>query len=398
MRARAAALLWIALSVPVGACDDEVIPPSKTPSKVLVKEATPQERRDAACKAKSLPTRESIRTNDGAPELPTGTIARVDVDGASDAAAARSAIGIAPGESLTLEKTQNAMRRLFALGDVDDVELDAKPSAQGVVVHFRIVPRPKLGEVVIHGGTIYDNLELEKALHAASGATYDPNTIMTTRTTLVDALHERGYADATLNVTGERAQDGAVDLCVDLHEGSKVTIDSIKFTGLARIKEIELSSTLDTDHGRINAPGGVIDQGKIDEAISKMAEVFDARGLAKGTISTKTTRNGDKVSLVFEIEEGPVILVRRYEVKGDLAADAGTYQRLLSVKPKDVFSRAKLVADLKKISELHEKKKRTDLVVEPQTQLDDKNNTVDVVLVVIDPKKQKLTPPPAPPK
>jgi outer membrane protein assembly factor BamA len=381
------------------ACDDEVIPPSKTPNRVSLHQSSPAERRDAACKAKSLPSRDAIKTNEGVPEIPQGNVARVDVDGASDAAAARAAIGIAAGEPLTLEKTQAAIRKLYALGDVDDVRLDIAKTSQGAVLHFVIDKRAKLGEVVLHGGSIDDAPELEKALHATSGAPYDPAMLMRTRATLVDALHDRGYSDATLAVTGERAQDGVVDLCVDLHEGSKITIDSIKFIGLSRIKETELSSTLDTDHGRINAVGGVIDQNKIDEAVAKMAEVFDARGLAKGTISTKTTRNGDKVSLVFEIEEGPVVLIRRYDIKGDLVADAGTYHRLMSIKPKDVFSRAHLMADLKKIGELHEKKNRADLVIEPQTQLDDKNNTVDVVLVVVDPKKvQQQQPPPAPPK
>ncbi len=129
-----------------------------------------------------------------------------------------------------------------------------------------------------------------------------------------------------------------------------------------------------------------------------MAEVFDARGLAKGTISTKTARNGDKVALTFEIEEGPVVTVRRYDVKGDLAADASAYRALMTLKPKDPFSRAKLIADLKKIADMHEKKNRADLIVEPQTQLDEKASTVDVILAVIDPKKAKQQTPPPPPK
>ena len=38
----------------VVACDDEYIPP-KTPPKIAVAEATPAERREAACKSKELP-------------------------------------------------------------------------------------------------------------------------------------------------------------------------------------------------------------------------------------------------------------------------------------------------------------------------------------------------------
>ena len=142
------------------ACDDEVIPPKNPSNKVSMKELTPAERRDAACKAKTLPTRESIKTNDGAAEIPSGTVARVDVDGVGDVAAAHAAIGIAPGEQVSVEKTQAAMRKLFALGDVDDVRLDTKTSPQGIVLHFMVDHRPKLGEIVLHGGTIYDAPEI----------------------------------------------------------------------------------------------------------------------------------------------------------------------------------------------------------------------------------------------
>ncbi len=394
-----AQLLALALFASVAACDDEVIPPKAPQKTVAVKQATPAERRDAACKAQQLPPAVTSTPSDASSEtVPEGAVVRVDVDGAADAAAARATVGIAPGDTVTTAKAQDAIRKLYALGGADDVRLLARREGQGVVLHFTVVKRPTFGEVVIHGGTLYDAPELEKALSATAGATYDPAAIVATRGKLVDALHERGYADAALSIVGARAQDGSVDLCVDLKEGHKITLDSITFQGLKKIKESELRATIDTESGRINTSGGILDQNKLDEAISKMAEIFDAQGLAKGRISTKTTRNGDKVSLLFDVEEGPVVRLRRYEVKGALVADAGAYKKLLSLKPKDPFSRAKLVADLQKIAELHEKKGRKDLVVQPQVQPDDKNDTVDVVLMVIDPKKAKQAPPPPPPK
>ncbi len=392
MRAR---IFAMAALLALAACDDEVIPP-KVPTKTAQKEATPAERREAACKAKDLPGTGS-HTTDGALDLPQGKVARVEVEGATDEARARTATGISEGETLTLAKTQDAIRKIYALGDVDDVRLEARPSASGIVLHFTVSKRPTYGQVVIHGGTVYDAPELEKALKATGGAAYDPVALMAARGTLVDGLRQRGYSDATLALGGVRAQDGTVDLCVDLHEGSKITIEAITFKGLSKLKEEELRAAFDTDHGRINAPGGVVDQAKLDEAMSKLAEIFDSHGLAKGNITPKTQRNGDKVSLVFEVDEGPVVTLRRYEVKGDLIADAGAYKKLMTLKSKDPFSRAKLVADMQKIGDMHEKKGRKDLEIQPDTKVDDKNNTVDVVLKIVDPKKVSQQAPPPPP-
>jgi len=284
--ARAAIFAFAAICA-VAACDDEVIPP-KTPTKTTQRESTPAERRDAACKAKELPGA-AARVTEPPNDLPQGKVGSVEVEGAPDEARARAAIGIAAGDPLTLEKTQDALRKIYALGDVDDVRLEVRP---GNVLHFTLAKRPTYGQVVIHGGTIYDAPELEKALHAAGGATYDPVALVAARGTLVDGLRQRGYADATLALGGVRAQDGTVDICVDLHEGSKVTIDSVTFKGLSKLKEEDLRATLDTDHGRVNAPGGVVDQSKLDDALTKMAEIFDAHGLAKGNVTPKTQRSG----------------------------------------------------------------------------------------------------------
>ncbi len=390
---------WLALVVLfAAACDDEFIPPRTPVKTATVPEATPAERRDAACKSKELPGPPAAKVGDGTLDpIPTGSVGHISVDGATDEARARAAIGIAQGETLTVQKTQDAMKHLYELGDYEDVRLEARPSPQGPLLRFVLQKRATLGEVVIHGGTLYDSPELENAFHAKTGTPYNPVAVVATRVKLIDALRQRGYADASLNIVGARAGDGNVDLCIDLHEGSKVAIDGIAFHGLVKLKEDELKPLIDTDHGRINAPGGILDQDKIDEAVSKMAEVLDAHGMAKGIIQTKTPRSGDKVSVVFEVDEGPVIVVRRYDIKGDLATDAGAYRKLLTLKSKDPFSRAKLRADMLKIDELHAKQGRQDLKLEPQTQADEKNNTVDIVLLVVDPKKIKAPPPPPPP-
>ena len=383
----------LALAAAATACDDEFIPP-KTPTKTTAKEISPAERRENACKAKELPSGAS-RAVEGQADLPQGNVSRVEIEGAADEAKARAAIGIAAGEPVSLAKTQDAIRKLWQLGEADDVRLEARP---GVVLHFTIEKRPVYGQVVIHGGSVIDAPELEKALHATGGAAYDPVALVAARGTLVGGLKARGFSDATLSLAGVREPDNTVDLCVDLHEGSKVTIDSVAFKGLAKLKEADLLATIDTDHGRINAAGGIVDQTKLDEAVTKMAELFDKSGLAKAQVTPKQQRNGDKVSLVFEVDEGPVITLRRYDIKGDLITDTSAYRKLMTMKSKDPFSRAHLVADMQSIGEMHDKKGRKDIEIQPQTQVDDKNNTIDVILVVVDPKKVQQKPPPPPPK
>ena len=167
------------------------------------------------------------------------------LEGAQDDPRFRAAIGIAPGDPLSLGKTQvqSALRRIYELGEYDDVRLEAVPlrpaAGRRPPVH-RCRNDASLGEVVIHGGTVLPGPELENAFHATSGAKYDPAALVATRTSLVQSLRQKGYQDATLSVVGERATDGKVDICIDLREGNKVTLDTISFNGLKNVKEEEL--------------------------------------------------------------------------------------------------------------------------------------------------------------
>ena len=394
---RLASLLLVA-AVFAGACDDDYIPP-RTPhaaaSAAVAAPMTPAERREAACKAQSLPPPAAPSQSVASAEAPHGVVARVDVEGASDEARARAALGIAKGDAFDAAKAGAAIRHLYELGDADDVHLEARTTPQGVELRYTVRPKAKLGEVVIHGGSLIDVPELERALHAKAGGTYEPATVASSRAALVDSLHQRGYLDASLNVVGIRT-GGDVDLCVELHEGAKVTVDRVAFSGISRIKEEELRALIDTDGGHVNAAGGVLDPGKLDDAIVKMNTLYFDRGMIRASVTGKTQRNADKVSITFTVEEGPVFTVRRYEITGDMVGDAGAYRKLLSQRSKEPFSPAKLDADMHKIAELDEKRGRKDLQIQPDTHIDDKNNTVDVVLHVVDPKKVQAAPPPPP--
>ena len=55
----------------------------------------------------------------------------------------------------------------------------------------------------------------------------------------------------------------------------KITIESVAFKGMSKLKEADLLATIDTDHGRINAPGGIVDQTKLDDAITKIADAYN---------------------------------------------------------------------------------------------------------------------------
>lgn len=354
---------------------------------------------DAACSAKSLwsPDPQPIAPNLGTPQ---GKVTAIEIVGVSGDARVKDAVRLAVGDEFDAAKARDSLQRMWAIGDFDDVGLDVAEKDGGVSLRFRITPFPKLGEIFIEGdGEADKKAELEKALRSAGGDKYVARALAMARVGFLTGLNERGYIDSSMTLTSAKNEDGAVDVCAVVKKGALVTIDRIRFEGLKVIKESDLLPQMDTDGGKANVVGGVIDGPRIEHSAQQFALVLGDHGMPTSQITYDVERKNDKATLVFKIVEGPVFKLRRYEVVGDRIADAGTYQKLLKLKPKDLFNQTALMADRDAIQAFHKSKGRPDLELVPETSLDPKSGTVDLVFRVVDPKKPAPPPKPAtPPK
>ena len=72
---------FLAAFILCAACDDEFIPPRVPQKTSTLPDATPSERRDAACKSKELPPPPAAKAGDGTTDPPpTGSVAHIDFD------------------------------------------------------------------------------------------------------------------------------------------------------------------------------------------------------------------------------------------------------------------------------------------------------------------------------
>ncbi len=377
--------LALALLLALAACG------GATPTKELPHPGLPPppkvDHREAACGAKTLWAQEPapIAQNLGTPQ---GKISAVEITGVSGDARVKDAIKLAVGDEFDGAKAQASMKAIFALGDFDDVALDVLEKDGTVAVRFRITPRPTLGEIFIDSDAEQEKKDdLEKALRTASGEKYVPRALAAARIGFLTGLTKRGYMDASMELRSAKNDDGAVDLCVAVKKGPLVTIDRVRFDGLKTVKEADLVAKIDTDGGKFNVAGGVVDGERVERAAQEIAKVLADKGMPTSEIAYDLQRKDDKATLIFKIVEGPVFKIRRYEVVGDRLADAGTYQRLLKVKSKDLFNQSGILADKAALDAFHKSKNRADMEILPETALDPKSGLVDVVFRVVDPKK-----------
>ena len=328
-----------------------------------------------------------------------GKVRAIEFDGAPADDRLKAAAGMAVGDDFDATKAQAALRALYALGGFEDVSMDVGEKDAGLLVRFHLKPRAILGEVYLEGD-VDDKAELGRSLHASAGEKYSPVALASARRGVLETLQNTGYTDARMDLHAARADDGKVDLCVTMSRGPKITIDKVKFVGLLTVPESELTAKLDTDGNRVNTKGAILDAQRMERSVLDMAALLFDRGMAMSEVHFELERHEATMTIVVKVTEGAVFHLRRYDVRGDLIADPKTYAKLLKAKPKDVFSRTKLMADVAALQAFHKSKDREDVIVEPRTDIDVAGKTIDLIFELTDPKKppKPAQPPPAPPK
>jgi outer membrane protein insertion porin family len=284
----------------------------------------------------------------------TGTIAAVDVEGAPALEPLlRGVIETHTGVALAEAPIHEDIRRMWALGVLSDVRVDARETLAGIDVVFAVTPEPRIAAV--HGA---GTPELRRLRYFA-GAPYEPVRIRRVAAEIEAAYVRDGYLDARVAV--ERRQSPDLELCVDAHPGSRQTIATLRFPGAQRVSDRVLLAAL---HGKgVNHPGGTYDPTSlVDDAPFLLNEYYE-RGMVNAKVGEPTvTRTGNSLTVSVPITEGPVF---------HLGALTGLVVPK-SITTGDLFVRSKLATADDELGT------RLDAWVTPVTQVDLDRKTIDI--------------------
>lgn len=159
-------------------------------------------------------------------------VVAVRIAGDTIAGAPTDATGVRIGAYLSRELLRGAVRKLLAQGRWVDVQVDAEPAAEGVVLTFHLEPKIVLRRVEIRGSVNLDAQVTRDALGLAAGSTMSPDEVDARAAAVRRAYAERGYLGARVDIRFRDTDDAAEKvLMVELEEGLPTRISAIEFSG-----------------------------------------------------------------------------------------------------------------------------------------------------------------------
>jgi len=267
-----------------------------------------------------------------------------------------SYLPIKVGDRVTDEKISDAVKALYATGFFRDVRLEA----QGDVLVVAVQERPTISSLTFVGNKEFDTDTIKKALKdvgIAEARIFDRSALERAEQELKRQYITRGKYAASIQTTVTPQERNRVAINFTIVEGESAKITRINIVGAKAFTEKELLSEM-----TLTTPGWLTwytkndqySKQKLSADLEALRSFYQNRGYLEFNVdSTQVSITPDKedIYITLDITEGPRFTVGAVHIAGDLVVPASELEQLVRIKSGDVFSREKLQASAKDISD-----------------------------------------------
>src|SRR5882672_628456 len=260
------------------------------------------------------------------------------------------------GETMDEAKAQTALRALYATGFFKDVRLEVE---NDVLVVF-VEERPAIASIDFSGMKEFEPENVRKILRElgmAEGRIFDRALLEGTELEIKRQYLSRGLYAAEVQTTITPLERNRVGINIAVTEGEVAKIRGINLVGARAFSERELLGqfvlrtpgwlTWYTKHDRYSRE-------KLSADLENLRAFYQNRGYLDFSIeSTQVSITPDRRDIYITVNfvEGEKYSVSQVELSGQLIAPREELQKMVQLKPGDVFSREKLTATTKAISD-----------------------------------------------
>jgi outer membrane protein insertion porin family len=267
-----------------------------------------------------------------------------------------SYLPIKVGDRIDEARASEAVKALYATGFFRDVSLERAGDVLLVIVQ----ERPTISSLTFVGNKEFDTDTIKKALRdigIAEARIFDRSALERAEQELKRQYITRGLYSASVQVTATPQERNRVAVNFSIDEGAPTRIARINIVGSKAFTESQLLNQL-----TLTTPGWTTwytkndqySRQKLSADLETLRSFYQDRGYLEFAIdSTQVAISPDKedISITVNVTEGPVYKVGDVRLTGDLMVDEAELRGLIRVRPGETFSRARLQASAKDISD-----------------------------------------------
>ena len=214
----------------------------------------------------------------------------------------------AEGAPFDSDNVRRSLRRLFATGLYETIEVTASRVGGGVALVFKGAPRTFLGTVSVDGARGASmNTQLERASQLAPGARYTPAKLKTALDEMRRTLADNGFHEPQITQTEKPVPDEQlVDIAFHVISGPQARIGTVEVTGDAAMSAEEFRH-----YARLK-PGAHVDHDTANRALSGVLKHYRNQGRLEAEIKLESAdydAAAKRTNFHFSASQGPRVHV-----------------------------------------------------------------------------------------
>jgi outer membrane protein insertion porin family len=250
---------------------------------------------------------------------------------------------------------QADVRRLVTSGLFRDVKTYTEQAPGGLVVRFKVVERPRIGELKYLGNRGFSDKKLTKEIGLKKGDPLKSFAAEEARRKIEELYRTGGYPKASVSIF-EGDKPGDRDLVFLINEGQLQRISSVSFEGNSISPDGVLKTKVQSKPGYFwYLFRGKVDREKIDADVETLTAYYRALGFFRARVSRRLEydESGKWLALKFIIDEGPRYQVRNVSIEGGTKFATEPLRQFLELKQGEHFNQGEANKDVSTLIDLY---------------------------------------------
>ncbi len=297
------------------------------------------------------------------------------------------------GDSIDYDKLDGDLRSIYKLGYFQDVSIETEKGPKGVIITFVLKEKASIASISFEGNKKVKEKDLIEEVGIKIYSILDPSEITQSINRLEEHYRKKGYYNVEIKDKLSELPNNEVSLTYEIVEGEKVYIQKIEFIGNERFDDGDLNGVLLTKKRNLLSfflKTGLLDNEKLEFDRHKLISFYHNQGYLRAKVGEPkiSYKEGEGLTITFEIIEGDPYEVNEVKITGDLIVPAEVLMIIVEIKEEKYFSREIVRKDTLSLRETYADLGFAYADVTPLTSEDNENRLVNITYRIS--KKQKV--------
>jgi len=276
---------------------------------------------------------------------------------------------------------QADVRRLITSGQYRTVKTYLRNVAEGVVVIFDIVERPRINSIEFLGNRNFDDRKLLKVAGLKKGEPLNTYEVEEGRRKIEEHYRSNGFPRAQIGILeGDKADDQAVAYVIS--EGLLQRISWVSFEGNTFASDGVLKTKIESKPGFLWLFfKGKFDRAKLDADVEKLTGYYRDFGYFRARVGRQLEldESGKWIGVKFIIDEGPRYNVRNVSIVGNQKFRTDPLMEALKLQAGKPYNRQEMDGDLQMLRDLYGSQGHIFTVAEAEPRFLEEPGQIDLV-------------------